>query len=280
MCRVRDLLSVQACRQYAYLGHFPDSFPVEDDLVEFIEPTKPFKAINPEMDHSHKIRLSDEARGCIIRDTSLLIDWIALREKYLADLELVEKNTLFIVRGQNKPYAAFLDEVQEVIAHYGYTYEDVSTGSFLLELDTLYLLYALWVKKYYGLSFLPHEAVRILSLDDEITLERAKSRIGDLRDDAVLFDLVMVDGIPVYQERYSNLLGIALLQMSDIIKQGVEGLDGRSVGECKECGAKFVKRHGKASLCENCRSNAVKLRNFRARERVKREAEKNAHQEK
>ena len=280
MCRVRDLLSVQACRQYAYLGRFPDSFPVEDDLKDYIDPEEPFKPIDPEMDHSHTIRLSDKARVCIIRDTSLLIDLIALREKYLADLELVEKNTLFIVRGQNKPYAAFLGEVQEVIAHYGYTYKDVSTGSFLLELDTLYLLYALWVKKYYGLSFLPHEAVRIFSLDDEITLERAKFRIGDLRDDAVLFDLVMVDGIPVYQERYSNLLGIALLQMSDIIRQGVEGLDGRSAGECKECGAKFVKRHGKASLCENCRSNAVKLRNFRARERVKREAEKNAHQEK
>ena len=280
MCRVRDLLSVQACRQYAYLGRFPDSFPVEDDLKDYIDPAKPFTPIDPEMDHSHTIRLSDKARGCIIRDTSLLIDWIALREKYLGELELDEKNTMLIVRGQHKPYSAFLSDVQGVLARYGSTDKDESTGSFLLALDTLYLLYALWVKKHYGLSFLPHEAVRIFSLDDEITLEHAKFRIGDLRDDAVHFDLVMVDGIPVYQERYSNLLGVALLQMSDIIRQGVEGLDGRSVGECKECGEKFVKRHGKASLCENCRSNAVKLRNFRARERAKREAEKNVHQEK
>ena len=257
MCRASDILRPQKSRPYYYKTRPYRSFVFINDSDDdqshgdYID----FEFLEPKFDEH------------LVTDTHLLIKLLNIREQYI-DLNPTDD----VVRGERGVYEQFRDECVTLIDNYGTAFGH-STIDILYELHHLYFIYALWVKRHFGASFLHSD----ISVKLERTAETAVME-GLLNNLTVSREVSFIDGVPVAREVFSNALDLVIAQMQDIVLQGVSGLDGRSAGHCKECGNPFVKEHGRASLCGHCRSNSVKLRNYRARQRAKREAEKNAQQ--
>ena len=53
-------------------------------------------------------------------------------------------------------------------------------------------------------------------------------------------------------------------------------INGYSIEHCGNCKTPFVKTHGNATLCENCRTNKAKLRALRTKKKMEKEAARNA----
>lgn len=261
MCSVKELMRIQPMRRYYYETRrdseyhlISQSSLLEDRGILYDD------AINGDNDYKSLPTTLEK-----LDNSSLLIRALDLWERYGSDF------------GTNKTaYDAFRGEVINLHKEYGFGFRCGSVIDFVFELDALYDVYLLWVRKYFGDDLVYY---RFRNDMEAVSIDESLSSL--LKDVTIEKRLEIVQGNPIVFEICDGIFCVLVAQMLDIILQGEKGLDGRSVGYCKECGAVFIREHGRASLCKYCRTNAVKLRNYRARQKAKmKEAEGNGRQEK
>lgn len=75
-------------------------------------------------------------------------------------------------------------------------------------------------------------------------------------------------GKPAVMQEYKSPIAAAYGVLLNLIEDGEEGLEGRTICQCKRCGADLIRNHRNRKLCDECRSGRQRQRAYRDRKRA------------
>lgn len=151
-----------------------------------------------------------------------------------------------------------------------------------MQIQTLYMLYLI----YRYLQYDDDEAKSMLEGSYEFVYITDKGRSFDQAINMYLDDVCVLapfkrvisvtNGKITEELACEALMDVARHQLLDKIAYGETGM---CISTCSSCGSRFVKKHGNAKLCAECKLNKEKIKRTRAKKKAEKEAQANAEKE-
>ena len=90
---------------------------------------------------------------------------------------------------------------------------------------------------------------------------------------ASLRKVAFMNGKPIIVYQYSDPIKAAIGTMLQIISQGQDGTENRSIAKCEYCENTFIKDHGLQKYCEPCRKPRIQMKILREKRKSEKEKE-------